>query len=101
MLSGDVPLVDPALLAELVAARRDSDAALALVSVEVEEPAASGASSAATTAASSRIVEARDASADELDIDEINAGLYAFDVRLAARPHRRRHAVARRRASST
>ena len=80
VLSGDVPLVDPALLEELVLARRDSDAAMALVSVEVEEPAGLGRVVRGDDGRIERIVEARDASPDELDIDEINAGLYAFDV---------------------
>ena len=37
------------------------------------------AGSCATASGSSRIVEQRDATADELEIDEMNAGLYAFD----------------------
>ena len=39
VLSGDVPLVDPDLLVELAAARRDTDAAMALVTVDMEDPA--------------------------------------------------------------
>ena len=42
-------------------------------------PASDG-SSATTTARVERIVEARDATEDELEIDEINAGIYAIDV---------------------
>jgi bifunctional UDP-N-acetylglucosamine pyrophosphorylase/glucosamine-1-phosphate N-acetyltransferase len=80
VLSGDVPLVDPELLVELMEARRAADAALALVSVEVEEPGGLGRVMRGDDGRVSHIVEARDASPDELDIDEINAGLYAFDV---------------------
>ncbi|HSM33339.1 MAG TPA: NTP transferase domain-containing protein, partial [Anaerolineae bacterium] len=36
VLSGDVPLVDASLLAELADARRDNDAAIALVSVDMD-----------------------------------------------------------------
>jgi bifunctional UDP-N-acetylglucosamine pyrophosphorylase/glucosamine-1-phosphate N-acetyltransferase len=80
VLSGDVPLVDPALLTELAAARRDSDAALALVSVDMDEPAELGRVVRDRDGRVNRVVEARDATPAELDIGQINAGLYAFDV---------------------
>lgn len=80
VLSGDVPLVDPALLVELVEARRGADAALALISLEVEEPGGLGRVVRGDDGRVSHIVEARDATPDEVDIDEVNAGLYAFDV---------------------
>jgi bifunctional UDP-N-acetylglucosamine pyrophosphorylase/glucosamine-1-phosphate N-acetyltransferase len=88
VLSGDVPLVDPDLLRELADARRDSDAAMAIVSVEVEDPGRLGRVVRGEDGRLSRIVEARDATPDELEIDEINAGLYAFDLAwLRARIH--------------
>jgi bifunctional UDP-N-acetylglucosamine pyrophosphorylase/glucosamine-1-phosphate N-acetyltransferase len=80
VLSGDVPLVDPELLMALLEARRAADAAMALVSVEVDEPGGLGRVVRGDDGRVSYIVEARDATHDELDIDEINAGLYAFDV---------------------
>jgi bifunctional UDP-N-acetylglucosamine pyrophosphorylase/glucosamine-1-phosphate N-acetyltransferase len=80
VLSGDVPLVEAGLLAELAAARRDHDAALALVSVEAEDPASLGRVVRGEDGRVWRIVEASDASDDELAIGEINAGLYAFEL---------------------
>ena len=80
VLSGDVPLVDPTLLAELAGARRDSDAAMALVSVDMDEPASLGRVVRDRQGRISRVVEASDATPDVLSISEINAGLYAFDV---------------------
>lgn len=80
VLSGDVPLVDPALLAELAGARLDSDAAMALISVDMDEPAALGRVVRDRQGRISRVVEASDATPDVLSISEINAGLYAFDV---------------------
>jgi bifunctional UDP-N-acetylglucosamine pyrophosphorylase/glucosamine-1-phosphate N-acetyltransferase len=53
---------------------------MALVSVEVEDPAGLGRVLRGADGRVSRIVEARDATPDELDVDEINAGLYAFDM---------------------
>jgi bifunctional UDP-N-acetylglucosamine pyrophosphorylase/glucosamine-1-phosphate N-acetyltransferase len=80
VLSGDVPLIDAALLVELLEARRSVDAVMALVSVDVEEPASLGRLVRDRDGHVSRIVEAKDASPRELAVSEINAGLYAFDV---------------------
>jgi bifunctional UDP-N-acetylglucosamine pyrophosphorylase/glucosamine-1-phosphate N-acetyltransferase len=80
VLSGDVPLVDPSLLEALVSARRASEAALALVSVRVDDPAGLGRVLRADDGRISRIVEVKDASPDELEVDEVNAGLYALDA---------------------
>ncbi|CAN5826131.1 bifunctional UDP-N-acetylglucosamine diphosphorylase/glucosamine-1-phosphate N-acetyltransferase GlmU [soil metagenome] len=80
VLSGDVPLVDPALVRDLASARGDAGAAMALVSVDVAEPGGLGRVVRDGSGGVTAIVEARDASADELAIDEVNAGLYAFDV---------------------
>jgi bifunctional UDP-N-acetylglucosamine pyrophosphorylase/glucosamine-1-phosphate N-acetyltransferase len=80
VLSGDVPLLDPALVADLITARRETDAALALISVTVEEPGSLGRVVRDARGRVSGIVEARDATPDQLASDEINAGIYAFDL---------------------
>jgi bifunctional UDP-N-acetylglucosamine pyrophosphorylase / glucosamine-1-phosphate N-acetyltransferase len=80
VLSGDVPLVDAGLVADLIVARRETGAAMALVSVDVGDPGGLGRVVRDPQGRVQRIVEARDATPDELDIDEINAGLYAFDA---------------------
>jgi len=80
VVNGDVPLVEPDVLAGVLAARRDAGAALALVSVEMFEPGRLGRVVRGEDGSVERIVEARDATADELAIDEINAGFYAFDA---------------------
>lgn len=80
ILSGDVPLVDADLVRELAEARRDHGAAVALVSVIADEPASLGRVVRDEQGRIARVVEARDASENQLAIDEINAGLYAFDV---------------------
>lgn len=80
VISGDVPLVDPELLVELANARRDTGAAMALVSVESENPAGLGRIVRDAGGRILEVVEEKDANPDELDIAEINAGLYAFDV---------------------
>jgi bifunctional UDP-N-acetylglucosamine pyrophosphorylase/glucosamine-1-phosphate N-acetyltransferase len=80
VLSGDVPLVDAGLLAELAEARRETGAAIALISLDVDDPAALGRVVRGPDGRISGVVEHKDATADERQISEINAGLYAFDA---------------------
>jgi bifunctional UDP-N-acetylglucosamine pyrophosphorylase/glucosamine-1-phosphate N-acetyltransferase len=80
VLSADVPLVEAALLDALLAAHRASAAAVSLLSVITADPGRLGRIVRDDDGEIERIVEARDASADELEIDEINSGLYAFDA---------------------
>ncbi len=80
VLSGDVPLVDPALMAELAGVRRDNDAAIALISVDMDDPATLGRVVRGPDGRIAGVVEFKDATPDELEIEEINSGLYAFDA---------------------
>ena len=80
VLSGDVPLVmGPHLLAVLEQRRMD-DAAIALASVYAADPGTLGRVVRSEFGSVERIAEARDASAEEMDSNEINAGCYAFDA---------------------
>jgi bifunctional UDP-N-acetylglucosamine pyrophosphorylase/glucosamine-1-phosphate N-acetyltransferase len=77
VLNGDMPLVEPGLIRAVLEAH---DGALALVTARMPLPSAFGRivrDDAGERVA--KIVEARDASPDELELDEMNAGLYAFD----------------------
>jgi len=81
VLSGDVPLVQSDLLAELVDLRRARNAAVALVAVHVADPAGLGRVVRSEDGGQVlRIVEEKDAMPEEFEIEEINAGLYAFDA---------------------
>ncbi len=80
VLSGDVPLVDPELMAELAQARRDSDSAVALISVDMDDPATLGRVDRGPDGRITGVVEYKDATPDQLRITEINSGLYAFDA---------------------
>jgi bifunctional UDP-N-acetylglucosamine pyrophosphorylase/glucosamine-1-phosphate N-acetyltransferase len=81
VLSGDVPLVESELVAGVLAWRRDAGATVALVSFETWQPGALGrVIRTADGDRVARIVEAKDASPDELAVGEVNAGLYAFDA---------------------
>ena len=80
VLSGDVPLITTGDLVAILAARRDDDAAIALATVFAADPAQLGRVVRSEFGTVERIVEAKDATEDELDGNEINAGLYAFDA---------------------
>ena len=77
VLSGDVPLVQPASLARLLAAI-DAGAWGALAVATVEEPGRLGRVVASPTGGLARIVEAIEATAAELAVRRVNAGLYAL-----------------------
>jgi len=81
VMSGDVPLVDPMLLAELLEMRRLRGAAMALIAVTMFEPDGLGRVVRSEDGGEVlRIVEDKDATPEELAIDEVNAGIYAFDT---------------------
>ncbi len=80
VLSGDVPLVTGSDLDAVLEARRQDDAAIALASVFAADPARLGRIVRGDFGTVERIVEANDATADELDGNEVNAGIYAFDA---------------------
>jgi len=80
VLSGDVPLVTGGDLEAVLDARRADDAAITLASVYAADPASLGRVVRSEYGTVERIVEAKDATPEELDGNEINAGLYAFDA---------------------
>jgi bifunctional UDP-N-acetylglucosamine pyrophosphorylase/glucosamine-1-phosphate N-acetyltransferase len=73
---GDMPLVDAAIFSAVLSA--SDGRALALVTARVPLPSNFGRIVRRDDGVE-RIVEARDATAAELEIDEVNAGIYAFD----------------------
>jgi bifunctional UDP-N-acetylglucosamine pyrophosphorylase / glucosamine-1-phosphate N-acetyltransferase len=80
VLSGDVPLVAGGQLAAVLEQRRLDDAAITLASVFASSPGELGRVVRSEFGSVERIVEARDATAEELETNEINAGLYVFDA---------------------
>jgi bifunctional UDP-N-acetylglucosamine pyrophosphorylase / glucosamine-1-phosphate N-acetyltransferase len=79
VLSGAVPLVLGEQLIAVIEQRRLDDAAIALASVFAADPGQLGRVVRSEFGSVERIVEARDASDEELETNEVNAGLYAFD----------------------
>ena len=81
VLSGDVPLLAADLVTALLEVRRELDAAMALVSVDSIDPTGLGRVVRDDEGFVQAIVEERDATEDQLELTEINAGVYAFDAR--------------------
>ncbi len=78
LVYGDVPLVRAATLKRLLDAAGDG---LAVLTAELEDPAAYGRVVRDASGRVKRIVELRDAGPDERAIREINAGFYALGAR--------------------
>lgn len=77
LLSGDVPLLTKSSLERLIATRRELEAAVVLASATVADPTGYG-RIVRTAGVLTRVVEHRDATADERAIREINSGVYVF-----------------------
>lgn len=78
VLPGDMPLLRPATIADLVSTHRSADAACTVLTARVPDPGSYGRVIRGADGQVTRIVEAADASADELQIDEINTAVYCF-----------------------
>jgi bifunctional UDP-N-acetylglucosamine pyrophosphorylase/glucosamine-1-phosphate N-acetyltransferase len=78
---GDVPLLDATTLTELVAAHEGAGSAVTVLTARVADPTGYGRILRdAQTGEVAAIVEHKDADEDQRAIDEINSGIYAFDV---------------------
>ncbi|HEY3055568.1 MAG TPA: bifunctional UDP-N-acetylglucosamine diphosphorylase/glucosamine-1-phosphate N-acetyltransferase GlmU [Thermoanaerobaculia bacterium] len=80
ILSGDVPLTRRETLQSLIDEHERSRNALTLLTMKLEDPALYGRIVRDAKGAVAKIVEAKDASAQEKRIDEVNAGIYIFDA---------------------
>jgi bifunctional UDP-N-acetylglucosamine pyrophosphorylase/glucosamine-1-phosphate N-acetyltransferase len=80
VVSGDVPLLDAATLAGLIAEHRATAAAATLLSAIMDDATGYGRIVRGTDGQLDRIVEQKDATAAELTITEVNSGTYVFRV---------------------
>ncbi|MDJ0523074.1 MAG: NTP transferase domain-containing protein [Planctomycetota bacterium] len=85
VIYGDVPQLLTDDLRHLLDAHRDREAAATVLTGVVPEPGLLGRIVRDANGAFARIVEARDATPDELALTEFNTGLYVFDA-AALRP---------------
>jgi len=80
VLPGDTPLIESATLARLLTLRESTGAAVALVTAHVHDARGYGRVVRGSGDEVERIVEERDATEVERQIDEINGSVYAFDI---------------------
>ena len=84
VLSGDVPMIRPETLAGLVQhhyGHRGRGAACTVLTVKLKDPTGYGRIVRNPEGFFDKIVEQKDADENERQINEINAGIYAFDCR--------------------
>jgi bifunctional UDP-N-acetylglucosamine pyrophosphorylase/glucosamine-1-phosphate N-acetyltransferase len=82
ILSGDVPLVDADFIRGLVEVHSGTGAAATMATMVLADPSGYGRVVRGTDGGVERVVETKtpgDATDDELAIDEVNTGVYAFD----------------------
>ena len=79
ILSGDVPLIDVEAISQLIELHRSSESLGTMVSVVLEDPNGYG-RVVRDAGELKRIVEQKDANEAELQISEVNAGVYVFDA---------------------
>jgi bifunctional UDP-N-acetylglucosamine pyrophosphorylase/glucosamine-1-phosphate N-acetyltransferase len=83
VLSGDVPLIDAGAVRGLADAHAQGGAPATMVTSMLADPSGYGRVVRDTDGSVLRVVETKkdgDASAEELEIQEVNAGIYAFDA---------------------
>ena len=76
IVSGDVPLLTPQTLTQFVTAHQEHRATLSVLTAQRADPAQYGRVMRRSDGQVVRIVEARDASAQEFSVQEINTGIY-------------------------
>ncbi|MEA3076408.1 MAG: bifunctional UDP-N-acetylglucosamine pyrophosphorylase / glucosamine-phosphate N-acetyltransferase [Actinomycetota bacterium] len=78
VVPGDTPLLRASTLAALVSAHRQSDAAATLLTTVLADPTGYGRVVRGKDERVARVVEHKDATPDEREIDEINTSIYCF-----------------------
>jgi UDP-N-acetylglucosamine diphosphorylase/glucosamine-1-phosphate N-acetyltransferase len=79
ILSGDVPLLTEQTVRALLGYHYSSDASSTILTAELNEPYGYGRIVRNENGSVKKIVEHKDASAEELTIKEINSGIYVFE----------------------
>jgi bifunctional UDP-N-acetylglucosamine pyrophosphorylase/glucosamine-1-phosphate N-acetyltransferase len=78
--SGDVPLLDVATIEALLETHLDAGLSATLLTTFLEDPTGYGRILRSNDGEFIEIVEQRDATEGQLEIDEVNAGVYVFDA---------------------
>lgn len=79
VLSGDCPLITPATIRKLVQTREESDAAVVVLTMNLDDPSGYGRIVRDEAGEVECIVEQKDATPEQAAIRECNSGFYCFD----------------------
>jgi bifunctional UDP-N-acetylglucosamine pyrophosphorylase/glucosamine-1-phosphate N-acetyltransferase len=82
VLSGDVPLIDSVFVEGLAEVLHETSAAMVVATARLDDPTGYGRIVRSEDGSIERVVETKadgDATEEELALDEVNAGIYAFD----------------------
>jgi bifunctional UDP-N-acetylglucosamine pyrophosphorylase / glucosamine-1-phosphate N-acetyltransferase len=82
VLSGDTPLIRPETLRRLIEERERTGAAAVVLTTRMSDPTGYGRIIRDADGVLTGIVEHKDLSPDQVEIDEINTGTYCFDTRV-------------------
>ncbi len=80
ILSGDVPLISPGTLRKMIEAHNRTSASLTLLSTRLADPTGYGRVIRAEDGRVRSIVEQKEAGPGELQVKEVNTGLYCFRI---------------------
>jgi bifunctional UDP-N-acetylglucosamine pyrophosphorylase/glucosamine-1-phosphate N-acetyltransferase len=80
VLSGDTPLLQDSTLRELLSIHQQRQAAISLLTTELQDPTGYGRVIRNEQGNIQRIVEEVDANSTEKTVREVNAGVYVFDI---------------------
>ena len=81
LLYADVPLLEPGTLLRLLETHRGTKAAMTVLTAELADPYGYGRIVRGADGRMERIIEERDASAEQRAIKEFNSGIYALSLR--------------------
>tara|TARA_Y100001960_G_scaffold281090_1_gene314423 strand:- start:60 stop:788 length:729 start_codon:yes stop_codon:yes gene_type:complete len=80
ILSGDVPMISQNTLSNLIKIHRENNSKASLITADIKNPFGYGRIKRDLENHFISIVEHKDANSNELKINEINAGIYIFDI---------------------
>ena len=81
VLSGDCPLIKPETITRLIQMRQENDAAVVVLTMQLDNPFGYGRIIRDEQGNVERIVEQKDATPEEAAVTECNSGFYCFDAR--------------------
>ena len=82
ILSGDVPMITSRTLKKLIDTHNSSDALVSLISANLDDPTGYGRIIRNNKNQLIKIIEHKDATDDEKQINEINSGIYIFNSKI-------------------